>query len=109
MTGALTGNLTGNVVGNVTGDVTGNLTGNVVVVMSGSTLGQLLAMAINAENVLGFKATNPFVLADGSENLGYRYGGNAGDGSYGAPHYFKGNVIIDGDLTVTGTIINGGA
>ena len=101
--------MTGNLTGNVNGNVTGNLTGNVFVVLSGSTLGQLLAMAIGGENVLGFKATNPFVLADGSENLGYRYGGSAGDGSYGAPHYFKGNVIIDGDLTVTGTVNNGGA
>ena len=109
VTGDVIGNLTGNVNGNVTGDVTGNLTGNVYVVLSGSTLGQLLAMAISGENVLGFKATNPFVLADGSEGLGYRYGGSAGDGSYGAPHYFSGNVIIDGDLTVTGTINNGGA
>ena len=101
MAGALTGNLTGN--------VTGNLTGNVLFVMSGSTLGQLLTMAINAENVLGFKATNPFVLVDGAQTLGYRYGGSAGSGSYGAPHYFSGNVIIDGDLTVTGTVNNGGA
>ena len=66
-------------------------------------------MTINAENVLGVKATNPFVLADGSEAIGYRYGGSAGSGSYGAPHYFSGNVIIDGDLTVTGTVNNGGA
>ena len=100
MSGALYGNLTGN--------VTGNLTGNVII-MSGTTLGQLLAMVISAETVLGFKATNPFVLADGSETLGYRYGGSAGSGSYGAPHYFSGNVIINGDLTITGTINNGGA
>ncbi len=101
MTGALTGNLTGN--------VTGNLTGDVLFVLSGATLAELLIMVINNENVLGFKATNPFVLADGSEALGYRYGGSAGSGSYGAPHFFSGNVIIDGDLTVTGTINNGGA
>ena len=100
MTGALTGNLSGN----VTGNVTGNLSGNVYIMLSGSTLGQLLSMVVNTENVFGFKSTNPFILADGSETLGYRYGGSAGDGSYGAPHYFSGNVIIDGDLTVTGTI-----
>ena len=110
ITGGLSGNLTGNVTGNVTGDVSGNLTGNVLtLLLSGSTLGQILGMTINAENVLGVKATNPFVLTDGSGTLGYRYGGSAGDGSYGAPHYFSGNVIIDGDLTVTGTVNNGGA
>ena len=99
----------GSIYGTLTGNVYGNVTGNVIVVMSGTTLGQLLAMSISGENVLGFKATNPFVLADGSETLGYRFGGSTGDGSYGAPHYFKGNVIIDGDLTVTGTVNNGGA
>lgn len=109
MSGAITGNLTGNVTGNVTGDVTGNLTGNVYFVLSGSTLSQLLVMALSSENVTAMKATNPFALVDGSGALGYRYGGSAGDGSYGAPHYFSGNVIIDGDLTVTGTVNNGGA
>ena len=94
--------------GAITGNLTGSLTGNVYI-MSGSTFGQLLAMVISAESVFGFKATSPFVLADGSETLGYRYGGSAGPGSYGAPHYFSGNVIIDGDLTVTGAINNGGA
>ena len=59
--------------------------------------------------VAAIKATNPFALVDGSDALGYRYGGSAGAGSYGAPHYFSGNVIINGDLTVTGTINNGGA
>ena len=107
---SITGGLSGNLTGNVTGNVSGNLTGNVLtLLLSGSTLGQILGMTINAENVLGVKATNPFVLADGSEALGYRYGGSAGVGSYGAPHYFSGNVIIDGDLTVTGTVNNGGA
>ena len=107
---SITGGLSGNLTGNVTGNVNGNLTGNVLtLLLSGSTLGQILGMTINAENVLGVKATNPFVLADGSETIGYRYGGSAGDGSYGAPHYFSGNVIIDGDLTVTGTVNNGGA
>lgn len=102
---SITGGLSGNLTGNVTGNVSGNLTGNVLtLLLSGSTLGQILGMTINSENVLGVKATRPFVLADGSETLGYRYGGSAGDGSYGAPHYFSGNVIIDGDLTVTGTI-----
>ena len=105
MTGGLSGTLTGSVIGSVNG----TLTGNVVVVLSGATLGQLLGMVLAGENVLGFKASNPFVLADGSDNLGYRYGGSVGDGSYGAPHYFKGNVIIDGDLTVTGAVNNGGA
>lgn len=109
LTGDLTGNVHGNVTGNVTGNVNGDLTGNVYVVLSGSTLAQLLAMALAGENVSAIKATNPFVLTDGSGTLGYRYGGSVGDGSYGAPHYFKGNIIIDGDLTVTGTINNGGA
>lgn len=95
--------------GNLFGNVSGSLTGNVYVKLSGTTLAQLIAMTIGTENVAGFKAANPFVLADNSQNLGYRYSGSAGDGSYGAPHYFKGNVIIDGDLTVTGTINNGGA
>ena len=93
----------------MTGALFGSLTGNVLFVLSGTTIGELLNMVISAENVFGFKATNPFVLADGSESLGYRYGGSAGSGSYGAPHYFSGNVIIDGDLTVTGAINNGGA
>ena len=101
MTGALTGNLTGSVIG--------DLTGNVIVILSGTTLAQLLGMVLGAENVAAIKATNPFVLVDGSGSLGYRYGGSAGSGTYGAPHYFSGNVIIDGDLTVTGAINNGGA
>lgn len=100
MNGAITGNLTGN--------VTGNLTGNVSVVISGTTLAQLLGMALGNENVAVIKATNPFALVNGSGTLGYRYGGSAGSGSYGAPHYFSGNVIIDGDLTVTGTITQQG-
>lgn len=98
-----------NTIISMTGTLFGSLAGNVIVLMNGVTLGQLLGMSINAESVLGFKATNPFVLADGNETLGYRYGGSAGSGSYGAPHYFSGNVIIDGDLTVTGTVNNGGA
>lgn len=109
MAGALRGNLTGNVSGNLTGNVTGNLTGNVFFVLSGVTLAQLLTMVLGSENVTAVRATNPFALVDETDALGYRYGGSAGDGSYGAPHYFKGNVIIDGDLTVTGTINNGGA
>ena len=101
MSGAITGNLEGN--------VNGNLTGNVFIVLSGTTLAQLLGMVLGSENVAAVKATNPFALVDGSGSLGYRYGGTAGSGSYGAPHYFSGNVIIDGDLTVNGTINNGGA
>ena len=100
--GDIRGHLTGNVAGNVTGEV-------LTLLLSGSTLGEILGFTLGAENVLGVKASNPFVLADGSGSLGYRYGGSVGSGSYGAPHYFKGNVIIDGDLTVTGTINNGGA
>ena len=84
--------------------VTGDLTGNVIIKLSGSILAQLLGMVLGSENVAAVKATNPFVLVDGSDTLGYRYGGSAGSGSYGAPHYFSGNVIIDGDLTVTGTV-----
>lgn len=105
MSGAITGDLTGN----VTGNVSGNLTGNVYFVLSGTTLAQLITMTLGSENVAAIKSTNPFMLVDGSNALGYRYGGSAGDGSYGAPHYFNGNVIIAGDLTVTGTINNGGA
>ena len=90
--------------GAITGNLTGDLTGNVFIVLSGTTLAQLLGMALNSENVAAIKATNPFALVDGSGALGYRYGGSAGSGSYGAPHYFSGNVIIDGDLTVTGTV-----
>ena len=88
--------------------VTGDLTGNLIIILSGSTLAQVLGMVFGAENVAAIKATNPFVLVDGSDALGYRYGGSAGDGTYGAPHYFSGNVIIDGDLTVTGTITQQG-
>ena len=105
----IAGGLYGHLNGTVSGDVAGDLTGNVYVVLAGTTLAQLLGMALNSENVAAMKATNPFVLVDGSDALGYRYGGSAGSGSYGAPHYFSGNVIIDGDLTVTGTINNGGA
>ena len=101
MGGAITGNLTGN--------VTGNLTGNMIVMLSGSTLAQLIAMVLGAENVFAIKAINPFALVDGAGSLGYRYGGSAGSGSYGAPHFFSGDVIIDGNVTVTGTINNGGA
>ena len=108
MSGAITGNLTGNVTGNLTGNVTGNLTGNVFVVLSGTTLAQLLGMALSGENVAAIKASNPFALVDGSDTLGYRYGGSAGSGTYGAPHYFSGDVIIDGDLIVTGTITQQG-
>ena len=99
-----TGNIFGNVSGNLTGNVSGDLTGQVIIAMSGTTLGQLLAMIIGSEAVTALKATNPFALVDGNNAVGYRYGGSAGSGVYGAPHYFSGNVIIDGDLTVTGTI-----
>lgn len=101
--------MSGGITGNLTGNVTGNLTGNVIVMLSGATLSQLLAMALSGENVTAIKSTNPFVLIDGSGSLGYRYGGSAGSGAYGAPHYFKGNLIVDGDITVTGKINNGGA
>lgn len=92
----------------MSGAITGNLTGNVFVVLSGTNLAQLLGMVLGSENVAAIKSTNPFALVDGSGSLGYRYGGSAGSGSYGAPHYFSGNVIIDGDLTVTGTITQQG-
>lgn len=92
----------------MSGAITGNLTGDVLVVLSGTTLAQLLGMVLGSENVAAIKATNPFALVDGSGSLGYRYGGSAGSGSYGAPHYFSGDVIIDGDLTVTGTITQEG-
>lgn len=82
--------------------------GAMSVLLSGTVIGQLLAMSLSGENVTAIKATNPFVLADASGNLGYRYGGTTGDGAYGAPHYFKGNLIIDGDVTVTGTITQQG-
>lgn len=105
MSGALTGNLTGN----VTGNVNGNLTGDVYIVLSGTSLAQILGMILNSENVAAIKAPNPFVLVDGSGALGYRYGGSVGSGSYGAIHYFNGDMVINGNLTVTGTINNGGA
>ena len=109
MSGGLFGHLSGSLTGNVTGNLTGNVTGQVLsILLSGSQLGQILGFTVGSENVLGVKATNPFVLADGSGVLGYRYGGSAGAGSYNAPHYFSGNVIIDGDLTVTGTVTQGG-
>lgn len=92
----------------MSGAITGNLTGDVFVVLSGTNLAQLLGMVLGSENVAAIKATNPFALVDGSGSLGYRYGGSAGSGSYGAPHYFSGNVFIDGDLTVTGTITQQG-
>ena len=101
-------NMNGAITGNLTGNVAGNLTGNVYFVLSGTTLSQLLVMLLGSENVTAMKANNPFVLVNGSNALGYRYGGSAGAGSYGAPHYFSGDVIINGDLTVTGTITQQG-
>lgn len=92
----------------MTGAITGNLTGDVFVVLSGTNLAQLLGMVLGTENVAAIKATNPFALVDGSGSLGYRYGGSAGSGSYGAPHYYSGDVIIDGNLLVTGTITQQG-
>ena len=100
--------MAGGLFGHLTGDVTGEITGSVVI-MSGTILAKLLAMVLGSESVAAIQATNPFALTDGMGTLGYRYGGSAGDGSYGAPHYFSGNVIVDGDLTVTGSINNGGA
>lgn len=98
-----------NMSGGIYGNFNGNITGNVIVVMSGNILAQLLALALGSENVAAIQATSPFALVDGSGALGYRYGGSAGSGSYGAPHYFSGDVIVNGNLTVTGTINNGGA
>lgn len=78
------------------------------VLLSGNALGVLTGMTLAGEDVAGYKATNPFVLTDGSGALGYRYGGTAGSGSYAGLHYFKGDVVIDGDLTVTGDLtVNG--
>ena len=98
-----------NMDGGITGNLSGNVTGELYIVLSGTTLIQFLGMVLGSENVAAIKATNPFVLADGGGSLGYRYGGTAGSGTYGAPHYFSGDVIIDGNVTVTGTINNGGA
>ena len=67
-------------------------------------MGQLLSTTLAGANIVGFKATSPFALLDSAGNLGYRYSGSGGDGTYGAPHYLNGNVIINGNLTVTGTI-----
>ena len=78
--------------------------GALSVLLNGSVISQLLAMAIGNESVSGLRATNAFVLTNGAGALGYRFSGSAGDGTYGAPHYFNGNVIINGNLTVTGTI-----
>ena len=94
---------------NMSGALFGSLTGKVIIMMSGTTLAQLVGMILGSENVAAIQATNPFALVDGAGTLGYRYGGSAGSGTYGAPHYFSGNVIINGDLTVTGAINNGGA
>ena len=93
---------------NMNGTLVGNHVGKFYVLLSGSTLAQLLAMVVGSEDVAAIKATSPFMLVDGDELLGYRYGGSVGSGSYGAPHYFNGNVIIDGNLTVTGTITQQG-
>ena len=78
--------------------------GAVSVLLNNGIISQLVAMTISGEAVAGFKATNAFVLANGAGVLGYRYSGSAGDGAYGVPHYFVGNVHIVGNLTVTGTI-----
>ena len=103
------GIIRGNIEANVSGTLTGNVVGGILsILLSGSMLGQILGFVVGSETVFGTKATRPFVLADSSGVLGYRYGGDAGAGSYGAPHYFKGDVIIDGNLTVSGTINNGG-
>lgn len=78
--------------------------GALSVLLNNGIINQLVAMTINTEAVSGFKATNAFVLADAAGVLGYRYSGSAGNGSYGVPHYFVGDVHITGNLTVTGTI-----
>lgn len=78
--------------------------GALSVLLNNSIISQLVAMTINNESVAGFKATNAFVLANGAGVLGYRYSGSAGNGSYAVPHYFNGDVTINGNLTVTGTI-----
>ena len=93
------------IAGGLYGSFSGNVNTEILsILLSGSQLGQILGFSLGAETVFGAKATNPFVLSDGTGNLGYRYGGSAGSGAYGAPHYFSGNVIIDGNLTVNGTI-----
>lgn len=78
--------------------------GALSVVLGGGILGQLIASTVDGEAVNGFKASGAFALMDSDGALGYRYGGSAGAGTYGAPHYFNGDVIINGNLTVTGTI-----
>ena len=78
--------------------------GALSVILGGGILGQLIASTVDGEAVNGFKASGAFALMDGDGALGYRYGGSAGAGTYGAPHYFNGDVIINGNVTVTGTI-----
>lgn len=94
--------------GLIQGNMAGAFTGNFYVALSGTTLAQLIAVVVGSENMAAIKANYPFALVDGSGALGYRYGGSVGAGSYGAPHYFNGNVLIDGDLVVTGTITQQG-
>ena len=78
--------------------------GALTVLLNGRLLGQLMGMTVGGESVGAYKATTPFELLNGSGALGYRYGGTAGAGSYGAIHYFNGNMKIVGNLEVTGTI-----
>lgn len=78
--------------------------GALKVIMNSDVIGRLLATNIKGEQVSAFRAWKPFELIDTGGRVGYRYGGSEGAGSYGAIHYFKGKVKIDGDLVVTGTI-----
>lgn len=77
--------------------------GAVQVLLSGTVLSVLQGLNIGDEEATALKATNPFILADSSENIGYRYGGDVGAGDYNAPHYFNGDVYINGKIHYTET------
>lgn len=78
--------------------------GALSIILSGAVMGQFVASVVGGEFAGSYKATSPFMLLDGSGALGYRYGGSAGAGNYAAIHYFEGDLKINGNLVVTGTI-----
>ena len=77
--------------------------GAMYVLLSGDILSILQALSLNDESVTALQAVTPFALTDSSNNIGYRYGGDAGAGDYNAPHYFNGDVYINGRIHYTDT------
>ena len=77
--------------------------GALQVLLSGTVLSTLQGLNIGNEEATALKATNPFILADSTDSIGYRYGGDSGAGSYNAPHYFNGDVYINGRIHYTDT------